>query len=62
MTVYIFLEMLYIIYINILQSMLYYDGVKKTFFLPHIFKESDGRANLPSLFFARTAMRMYKKK
>ncbi len=24
--------MLYIIYINILQSMLYYDGVKKTFF------------------------------
>jgi hypothetical protein len=31
--------------------MLYYDGVKKTFFLPHIFKESDGRVNLPSLFF-----------
>ena len=32
--------------------MLYYDGVKKTFFLPHIFfKKSDGRVNLPSLFF-----------
>ena len=46
-----FLEMLYTIYINISQSMLYYDGVKKTFFLPHIFKESDGRTNLPSLFF-----------
>lgn len=29
--------MLYTIYINISQSMLYYDGVKKTFFLPHIF-------------------------
>ena len=44
--------MLYTIYINISQSMLYYDGVKKTFFLPHIFfKKSDGRVNLPSLFF-----------
>ena len=43
--------MLYTIYINISQSMLYYDGVKKTFFLPHIFKESDGRVDLPSLFF-----------
>ena len=42
--------MLYTIYINISQSMMYYDGVKKTFFLPHIFKESDGRVNLPSLF------------
>ena len=41
----------YTIYINISQSMMYYDGVKKTFFLPHIFKESDGRVNLPSLFF-----------
>lgn len=29
--------MLYTIYINISQSMMYYDGVKKTFFLPHIF-------------------------
>ena len=43
--------MLYTIYINISQSMMYYDGVKKTFFLPLIFKESDGRVNLPSLFF-----------
>ena len=43
--------MLYTIYINISQSMLYYDGVKKTFFLPLIFKKSDGRVNLPSLFF-----------
>ncbi|RGZ69244.1 hypothetical protein DW979_00975 [Eubacterium sp. AM49-13BH] len=52
--------MLYTIYINISQSMMYYDGVKKTFFLPHIFKESDGRVNLPSLFFCADSDEYFK--
>jgi len=55
--------MLYTIYINISQSMLYYDGVKKTFFLPHIFlKRAMAELICRRSFFARTAMRMYKKK
>jgi len=49
--------MLYTIYINISQSMLYYDGVKKTFFLPHIFlKRAMAELICRRSFFARTAM------
>lgn len=41
--------MLYTIYINISQSMLYYD--ENIFSPSYFFKKSDGRVNLPSLFF-----------